>query len=144
MAHLAGTFLRAGLAASVAGFALIPTGCFPVSAEPFISAGLSVAQEGTSSFRQGAIEAALRQPMATVHAAALRAVESWTLKTEVVELDEKRGIITAREAHGRLIEITCEPVSSVVTALRIKVGFWGDQPVSRLMLDEVRSELPPR
>jgi hypothetical protein len=144
MALLTGTFLRASLTATLAGSALVLSGCFPVTAEPFISAGLTVAQEGTSSFRQGAIEAAIRQPMATVHAAALRAVESWSLTSEVVELDGRRGIITAREAGGRLIEITCEPVSPVVTALRIKVGFWGDQPVSRLLLEEVLGELPPR
>lgn len=144
MAHPTATFLRASIAATLAGAALAIPGCFPVTAEPFISAGLSVAQEGTSSFRQGAIEAAIRQPMATVHAAALRAIESWSLKTEVAELNAKRGVITARETGGRLIEITCEPVSPAVTALRIKVGFWGDQPVSRLLLEEVLGELPPR
>ena len=102
-------------------------GCVAVASEPLISAGLSVAQAGTAAFRQGEVQAALRNPHAT----------------DVADLDSKRGIITAREAGGRLIEINTVPVSAVVTSLRIKVGFFGDQSVSRLLLDEILKELGP-
>ena len=126
--------LAVALACAVAG-------CVPVAPEPFISAGLTVAQAGTAAFRQGEMQAAVRHPLAEVHNASLRALKAWSLKTDVVDVDAKRSIITAREAGGRLIEINAVPVSDIVTSLRIKVGFFGDQPVSRLLLDEILKEL---
>ena len=131
---------RARILGAVA-FACATTSCVPVAPEPFISAGLTVAQAGTAAFRQGEMQAAVRHPLAEVHNACLRALKAWALTTEVVDVNANRGIITAREAGGRLIEINTVPVSDIVTSLRIKVGFFGDQPVSRLLLDEVLKEL---
>ncbi len=128
----------------VATLGLCVVGCFPLAPEPLISVGLTAAQEGSAAFTKDEMRAAIRHPLAKVHEASLRALSSWNLKTEVVDLNEKRGVITAREQGGRLIEINTIPVSSVVTSLRIKVGFWGDQPVSRLLLDDILADLGAR
>lgn len=128
----------------VATLGLCAGGCIPIAPEPLISVGLTAAQEGSAAFSKDQMRAAIRHPLARVHEASLRALGSWNLKAEVVDLDEKRGVITAREQGGRLIEINATPISSVVTSLRIKVGFWGDQPVSRLLLDDILADLGAR
>lgn len=115
-------------------------GCAPVP-EPFISAGITVAQAGTAAFLGGEMQASLRHSIRDVHVACREALASLQLPIEYDELSEKEGTITARELGGRLIELRIRPVSPVVTSLRIKVGTFGDQPLSRLMLDDITNRL---
>jgi hypothetical protein len=112
--------------------------CAPVvTPEPFLSVGLTVAQAGTAAFRQGELSAALRHSFNDLHHAALIALEHLRIPLETADLDDRRSVITAREAGGALIEINVAPVSPVVSTLSIKVGLFGDQPLSRLLLDEI-------
>ena len=143
MTHGRSTLRRARLV-TLASLGPCMSGCIPLAPEPFISAGLTAAQEGSAAFSRDEMRAAIRHPLMKVHEACLRALSAWNLTTEVVELDTRRGVITARERGGRLIEINTVPVSEVVTSLRIKIGFWGDQPVSRLLLDEILADLAGR
>jgi hypothetical protein len=117
---------------------ILVTACAPVvTPEPFLSVGLTVAQAGTAAFREGKLSAALRHPFADLHHATLAAIERLQIPLETQDLNDKRSVITAREAGGALIEINITPVSPVVSGLSIKVGLFGDQPLSRLVLDEI-------
>lgn len=129
----------AAILALLAATAALPA-CAPVP-EPFISAGLTVAQAGTAAFLGGEMQASLRRSMPEVHQAGRDALAALQLPVEFDELSDKEGTITARELGGRLIVLRIRPVSPVVTALRIKVGNFGDQPLSRLLLDEVTTRL---
>jgi hypothetical protein len=124
---------------------LLAAACAPVvTPEPFLSVGLTVAQAGTAAFRQGELSAALRHPLADLHGATLAALERLQIPLETSDLNEKRSVITAREAGGALIEVNITPVSPVVSGLSIKVGLFGDQPLSRLLLDEIMTGLPSK
>lgn len=123
--------------------AIAPVSCGPVVPEPYISAGLTVAQVGTAAFYQGEMQAALRTPMTAAHQAALDSLAAWQLEIDNNIVTDTGGTITARELGGSLIEINVRRVSPVVSSLRIKVGLLGNQPVSRLLLDEISSRLAP-
>ena len=76
-----------------------------------------------------------------MHQACREALASFQLPIEYDEGSEKEGTITAREMGGRLLELRIRPVSPVVTSLRIKVGNFGDQPLSRLLLEDITGRL---
>ncbi len=135
-------FLLAPLAALVAG-------CVPVPS-PLVSAGFGVAQAGTSAFLQGELQTAIRRPFEDVLAATRKAVgpDGLRFKPESDQAQLGRGVITVREVpaadgsgEDRLIEIVIERSSEVVTIVRVRVGFIGDQTMSRLVMDEIVDKL---
>lgn len=126
-------------------------GCMPVP-DPVLSVGFSAAQAGASAFIQGELRAAMRIPIRQLYDATIDAAGEKGLRLEVREAEfrDESAVITCRETgesgHGgndRVIEIIMRKSSPNVTAITIQVGTFGDQPMSRLVLDEIRHQLSP-
>lgn len=105
------------------------------------NAGLGVAQAGTSSFIQGTLQAAFDKPMEKVFAASKQALEH--LGYEITR--EDTGVHYAQlqgvQSDGSSIVIKLRKSSEAVTGLSIRVGLWGDNAVSRLILEEIEENL---
>lgn len=105
-----------------------------------VSAGLGVAQAGTAAFTEGKLSTAWEATLCETHDAARAALQSLEYGNIQGELHERNAWVNGREMEGRLIEITLVSSSANVTSIRIRVGFWGDQPISRIILDQMREE----
>lgn len=55
--------------------------------------------------------------------------------------DAVQGQFTARNATDTKIEINLKKVSKHTTEIRIRVGTFGDESLSRLILEKIRSHL---
>lgn len=139
-----------GLAATWAIVTLSAVGCVPVP-DPVLSAGLSAAQAGTSAFIQGELRAVVRAHIREVYDATLLAMGEMGLRFEVRQADFRDGsaVVTCRETAGqerggndRVVEIIVRKSSPAVTTISIQVGTFGDQPLSRLVLDEIQRRIP--
>lgn len=124
-------------------------GCVPAPS-PLVSAGIGVAQAGTSAFLQGELQTAIRRPFEEVLAASREAVGERGLrfKPETDRASLGSATIGVREVpaadgtgEDRLIEIEIERSSEIVTIVRVRVGFMGDQTMSRLVMDEIVDKL---
>lgn len=91
----------------------------------------------------------LRSQLTGVLQAALPAVETAT-KAAMEELDfvavdvvsdKLKGTINARMADGTKVSIKIEAVDFESTALKIKVGTWGDQSISVQILRHIQKQL---
>ena len=105
------------------------------------TAGGTVAQTGATAFIGGELHKAYKLPMEQVAEAARAAIESLKLRPGVDRINEHSIYLMAREENGREISMRLEPVSPVVTRLKIRVGVWGDQSVSDLVLHEIEARI---
>jgi hypothetical protein len=113
--------------------------CTPVMVA---SAGVSALQYGTAAFVNGELEAAHVADLETVYQAALDTVRDLKFREEFVRVTDRTGYIHVRELTGRRIKIFLEARSSIVTKINIRVGVFGDQAISRLLLGEIQARCP--
>ncbi len=114
-------------------------------ADPIIvvTAGTSVLQAGSSAFVNGEMVAAIPKPLTTVYDAADSALRELQFNMGQQKLGDFNGYLYATETQRRRIEITLEKKSPVVTKVNIRVGFFGDQAMSRLIMGTLQSKLNP-
>jgi len=114
-------------------------------ADPIIvvTAGTSVLQAGSSAFVNGEMVAAIPKPLPTVYDAADSALRELQFTIRQQKLGDLNGYLYAAETQRRRIEITLEKKSPVVTKVNIRVGFFGDQAMSRLIMGTLQSKLNP-
>lgn len=115
-------------------------GCGPAL---IATAGFGALQTGTEAFIRGELEAAVANPIAEVFAAGEAAVLELQFKVTNSKLGEFNGYIRARESQGRKIVIDVEKKSPVVTKINVRVGLFGDQAISRLILSHIQEKLEP-
>lgn len=115
-------------------------GCF---APPVMlaSAGLSVAQESATAYTRGQLSTAYPAPLPAVWLAALDAVEELEFDVRRTGLEESQGFITIRDTSERTTTIQFHARSPKVTKVRIRVGFWGDPALSRLIVGRISKRL---
>jgi hypothetical protein len=117
-----------------------PAGC----AAPVIvaSAGLTVAQYGATSYLNGRLDAARRVPLETVYKAALDAMAPLGFEpTDTTEPDENDAYLATRQLDGTSIAIRFTRVSSQVCKVEIRIGVFGDQTLSRLIMSNIDNQL---
>lgn len=124
----------------LAGVAVALGGCLT----PFdlaANAGLGIAQAGTSSFIQGTLTAAFDKPMETVAEASRLALVR--LGYEITHEDSATYFmqIQGDQSDGSDIVVKLRQSSPTVTGLSIRVGLWGDNAVSRLILAEIEKQM---
>lgn len=128
------------IALTLAACALLPSCAAPVVV---MSGGFSVLQAGTSAFISGELEATIPKPLPEVYEAADAALRELQFTLGAAKLGEFNGYIYARETQRRRIEVNMEKKSPVVTKLNIRIGVFGDQSESRLILATIQSKLAP-
>lgn len=107
------------------------------------TAGFGALQTGTEAFIRGELEAAAANPIAEVFAAGEAAVVELGFKITNSKLGAANGYIRTKETQGRKIVVDVEMKSPSVTKINIRVGVFGDQAISRLILSHIQEKLGP-
>lgn len=107
------------------------------------SAGVSAVQAGTSAYIGGELESAEVTEMHALFDVIQEVlVEELGFEITAARSGENLAYVHARETHGRRIRISLERKSPIVTKINIRVGAFGDPPMSRLVLGAIQSRLP--
>jgi len=99
------------------------------------------AANNTVGWIRGALEIELDNPIDQVGRAATKAVNDLKFSSVVSKVDVVSGEITAETAQGTDIGILLNKVGDKTTKISIRVGAFGDEAVSRLILDEIKKNL---
>jgi hypothetical protein len=109
------------------------TGCIAVAA-----AG---AGAGTVAYIRGELEGSLNASVDAADRAANRAAEQLRFAKINEGSDALSRIITLRTAEDKKIEVRLTHTSDTITRVRIRVGLFGDEPLSRLVLEKIQANL---
>ncbi len=101
-------------------------------------------QAGSTAFINGELESAVVKPMQEVFDAADAALRELQFKMGICKLGEINGYLYAYETQHRRIEINISKRSPAVTKVNIRVGVFGDQSISRLIMETMQNKLNPR
>lgn len=108
-------------------------GCVAVAAGA--GAGAAVA------YVRGELEATLDGDFESAMAATNRAMEQRQLAKISERKDALTGIIVARNAVDKKIEIRLDSATRKLTKIRIRVGVFGDESLSIAILEKVKANL---
>ncbi|MGC9452158.1 MAG: DUF3568 family protein [Oceanipulchritudo sp.] len=110
------------------------SGCVAV-----VAAGGAAA--GTVAYVRGELQIVLDDPVKNVNDAVEQTAEALELYTISRERDLLAGKFVYRNAQDEKITIKTEAQTRQMTKLGIRVGVFGDQQQSQLILDEIRRRL---
>lgn len=96
---------------------------------------------GGVAYVRGELQAVLDQPAARVNEAVRAAGEALELQRISSESDRLGGKFVYRNARDEKIVVTSEAQTASTTQLGIRVGVFGDQTQSQLILDRIRKQL---
>lgn len=120
---------------------LAPSAC--TTSAIIATAGFGALQTGTEAFIRGELEAAVAHSLPIVFKAAQDALKELEFPLRVAKLGEHNGYVLSRETQGRKIDISLEMKSPQATKINIRVGVFGDQAISRLILAHIQGKLEP-
>jgi Protein of unknown function (DUF3568) len=103
-------------------------------------AGGAVAAGGVA-YAMGDLEAEVDASVRKTHKAALEALDDMDLKVESAQVSEVDSEIVARTAQGRHVRIQIDARGAKGCELSIRVGTFGDEPLSRRIYEKIRDEL---
>ncbi|HEX8878058.1 MAG TPA: DUF3568 family protein [Phycisphaerales bacterium] len=132
---------RQAIAVLVLGAAALPLASCVTPIDLAANAGLGVAQAGTSIYSQGTLQAAFSVPMERVVATAREQLVALHYPQSFEDIREEAASLNFTQSDGSTIAIKARRSSASVTGLSIRVGFWGDPAVSRLILDRITAAL---
>ncbi len=114
---------------------VIASGCLAVA----VGAGAA----GTVAYLSGDLEAQEPYDIDRVYAAARKAAED--LELHVIEAktgkDALSGTVVARDAEDKQIEIKLASITTSTTKISIRVGVFGNETKSDLILQQIRRNL---
>jgi len=101
----------------------------------------AAAGAGTVAYLQGELKANLDAPLAKVLKAADATMKEMKLK--VLERTEgvERGKIIANAPGDKRLEVRLEKLTPNATEVRIRVGVFGDEDLSREILEKIQKRL---
>jgi len=117
--------MRKVIAVLALGVTTLPLASCVTPIDLAANAGLGVAQAGTSIYSQGTLQAAFSVPMERV----------------LEDVRDETASLAFTQTDGSSISIKARRSSPAVTGLAIRVGFWGDPAISRLILDRITANL---
>jgi len=123
--------LRIAALVLIAPLMVLTTGC--VAAK--------TAARDTVRVIRGALEVELDHTIEQVGRAATKAVTDLKFINVVSKVDVVSGEINAETAQGTNIGILLDKIGERTTRVSIRVGAFGDETVSRLILDEMKKNL---
>ncbi len=103
-----------------------------------IGAG-AAAGAGAVVYVSGELKASDEVSVDRAYAAALRAMDDLQFRVTKKQKDALAAEIVARRADDTPITIRIKRQSEAVTEVRIRVGVWGDEALSRAIHDKIRS-----
>ena len=103
-----------------------------------IGAGVAIGA-GTVAYVGGELKAADEVTMDRAWNAALKAMQELEFKVTKSQKDALAAEIVARRADDSRIVVRLKKQTDQVTELRIRVGTFGDEGLSRLIYDKIKS-----
>jgi hypothetical protein len=104
-----------------------------------IAAGAAGA--GTVAYLRGELDASLSHP----HDAVIRAADTALQQMQFPKLSEKKDAMVAemiaRTAMDKRVVVTLNNTGENLTRVRIRVGTFGDESISRALLDRIKANL---
>ena len=88
-----------------------------------------------------ALQTTVDAPLDRTVKATTNALKNLQFAGVATKADAISGVVTAKTARDEKIEITISSVTPVQTRLDIRVGAFGDKPVSQRILSEILKEL---
>jgi hypothetical protein len=128
-------------AAMCASFAML-AGC--VAPAMVATAGLSVAQTGAATWLEGDLVGTYNEEYPDMVWACDAAAKQLALNVRVRRVDEKSAYMYFEDDDGVDVDITLKRRTSRLCQITIRVGVWGNKPLSSLFLGMVEQQLSAR
>ncbi len=124
-----------------AGAVASAAGCLGGAELAVASAGLSAAKAGGGFWDQRELVVATTIPVATLQSSVRRAFFALDLDIRWERFANDEWDFAARDANGTLYRVALDRLTDKITKVRIQVGTFGDQAISRLVLTQVQREV---
>ncbi len=115
---------------------LLSSGCFL-----FAVAAVGGAAAGTVAYVDGKLEVSLGYSYDAVVTASNRAISQLQFAQPEERKDALSDTLTTHDAKGDSIEVVVTKVGDNLTKVDIRVGTFGDQPMSQEILDKIKANL---
>ena len=115
---------------------LLQTGCAVLLVGGGAAAGI-----GGYVFVKGELKSTENAPMERVWMASLGAMEELKFPVTMQNKDAVSAQITARTAQDKKVHIALKSVGESSTEIRIRVGTWGDEALSLVIMDKLKKKL---
>lgn len=106
-----------------------------------IAVAAAGAGAGTVAYIRGELDASLSNNLDVVDGATNRAIEQLRFAKISESADAIARVITLRTAEDKKIEVKLTRTSDAVTRVRIRVGIFGDETLSRMLLEKIQANL---
>jgi len=103
--------------------------------------GLLGAGAGAVAYVRGELEARVERPYTAVVQATESAITDLQFVQEEVRKDALRANFDARNADDKAVNIRIEKMTQTITTVKIRIGVFGDQKQSRLVLEQIKANL---
>jgi Protein of unknown function (DUF3568) len=112
------------------------SGCFL-----FVVGAGAAAGAGTVAYIKGELDATLPNNYNAVADASAKAIDEMHFALVSQSRDSAGALVTARTVEDTRIMINVEVVDTNLTKVRIRVGTFGDEALSRSILDQIKRNL---
>lgn len=116
---------------------VVLTGCLAAAAV----GGGAVAGAGTIAYLRGELKSTEGYPFATVWAATVKAVEQLEFIVVNKVNDAVSGTYEVVTADNKTVHINVNRVGDNITEVKIRVGTFGDETLSRYILNKIQSNI---
>jgi hypothetical protein len=96
---------------------------------------------GTYAFIRGELEAAYASEYQETWSATLAALQALEIRKKGASKDAFGGRIDAARADGTPVTIKITPITPASTSVKIRVGFFGNRPISEMIAGQIETEL---
>ncbi len=121
--------------AMAAALAALTAGCAAV----LVGGAAAAAGVGTYAYVSGELKGSEAVSLDRAWSASQAAMKDLEFPITNKAKDALQGELTARTAADKRIVVKLKKVSDKTTDIRIRVGTFGDETVSRLILDKIKS-----
>ncbi|HAM72194.1 MAG TPA: hypothetical protein DCM86_11175 [Verrucomicrobiales bacterium] len=112
-------------------------GCASVA---LIGAGAAAGVAGVA-YANGELKASLEAPLDKAYGAAQGAMRDLQFTVKDTAKDALYAKVEAKTANDKTVRITLNKTSDKITELRIRVGTFGDEALSRTVHDKIKARL---
>lgn len=99
------------------------------------------ATDNAVAWVRDALQTTLDAPLDRTVRATTGALKKLQFSAIVTRADALAGVVTAKTARDEKIEVTLTSVTPLQTRVDIRVGTFGDKPVSQRILSEIQLQL---
>lgn len=96
---------------------------------------------GTYAYIKGELKVTENAPLDRTWSACQSAMKDLQFKVTTQQKDALQGRLVAKTASDKRVEIDLEKVSEDMTEIRVRVGTFGDEDLSKLIVQKIEKHL---